>query len=128
MNLNRLQAYSLGAAQQVNTTPRETVESKQDDNKQTVQYEQKDPQAVLNSLDLMGKQNFVGIPQAIDPTKYLSQERIAEIEASMAVFESGVEEQAELLENEFGHLAPFANMSEADKLGMAAQSWEAAQE
>ena len=128
MNLDRLQAYSLGAAQQKNTVSRETIESKQDDQKQTAQYEQKDPQAVLNSLDLWGKQNLVGVTQTIDPTKYLSPERIAEIEASMGVFEAGVEEQAELLENEFGHLAPFANVSESDKLAMAAQSWAAANE
>ena len=61
MNLDRLQAYSLGAAQQKNTVSRETIESKQDDQKQTAQYEQKDPQAVLNSLDLWGKQNLVGV-------------------------------------------------------------------
>ncbi len=128
MNLNRLQSYSIGAAGQKSAVSRETVESKQDDQKQTAQYEQKDPQAVLDSLDLLGKQNMVGVTPTIDPTKYLSPERIAEIEASMGVFEAGVEEQAELLENEFGHLAPFANVSESDKLAMAAQSWAAANE
>ena len=128
MTLNRLQAYSLGAAQKQASVSRETVESKQDDQKQTAQYEQKDAQSVLNSLDLLGKQNLVNVTQTIDPTKYLSPERIADIEASMNTFELGVEEQAELLNSEFGHLAPFAGMSESDKMAMAAQSWAAANE
>ena len=128
MNIDRLTAYSLGVTQGTKGASQSEVESKKDDNKQSAQYKQKDPQAILNSLDLLGKQNMVNMTQAIKPEDYLSPERIAEIQASMGVFEYGVEAQAELLEQEFGHLGPYASMSEADKMAIAAQSWVASNE
>ena len=54
--------------------------------------------------------------------------RIAEIEASMGAFEYGVEAQLEQLNNEFGQLAPYSNMPEAEKVALAAQTWTAANE
>ena len=128
MNVNRLNLYSLGVAQKANKPSLAETESKKDDNKQTQQHAQADAQSVLNSLDLLGQQNKIGVTQTIDPTKYLSPERIAEIEASMGAFEYGVEAQLEQLNNEFGQLAPYSNMPEAEKVALAAQTWTAANE
>lgn len=59
----------------------------------------------------------------IDPSKYLSPERIADIQASMGVFEEGVAGQLKMLENEFGFLTEYSDLSSADKLEMAAKAY-----
>ncbi len=76
-------------------------------------------ESVMNALSLIGQQNLVHVasakPAAVDPAKYLSQERIASIENSMKTFEAGVEKYASAFKAEFG-------LSDGAAMELAAQT------
>jgi len=79
---------------------------------------------MMESLDAAAKWNAASLSvKPIDPSKYLTPERIADIEASMVVFDKGVKTHLGALKEEFGHLSEFDALSEADKLEMAAKSF-----
>ncbi len=63
------------------------------------------PDGVMNALGAMGAYNLISInkadTQAINPSDYLDEGRISDIEAMMAEFEAGVNEYAVVLEEEF---------------------------
>ncbi len=68
---------------------------------------QANPNNVLDALNVIGKQNIAMISvnnQEIDPAKYLSDDRIASIENSMAEFEKGVSKYSEAIKKEFGNV------------------------
>ena len=69
------------------------------------QVEHKDPKKVLDAMELAGSQNKViaGLNN-IDPTKYLSPERIKDIQKSMGDFEKGVKVNADAINQEFSGL------------------------
>ena len=77
------------------------------------------PEDVLSAMQNLGAYNFINVnkteAQTIDPTKYLSEERIAEIEAMMAEFDSGVEEVAAIIGKELPE-----DVSQATKNALAA--------
>ena len=56
-------------------------------------------------MNISAMQNMLNINKAeaknVDPTKFLSEERISDIEAMMAEFEAGVSEAANMIEAEF---------------------------
>ena len=62
------------------------------------------PENVLTAMQTLGAYNLVNVNKtdasAVDPTKYLSEERIADIEAMMAEFDDGVEELAVIIDEE----------------------------
>ena len=69
------------------------------------------PESILNALGVAGMQNLAFISKAdvqtINPSEFLSQERICDIEAAMEEFEKGVGLVAQTIEAEFpGALAP----------------------
>lgn len=83
-----------------------------------------DPKAVLDAMNARANYNVAGIGiNNIDPKKYLSPERMKDIEASMTQFTSGVDSHLEALNQEFGHLGEYTNLSETDKYEMAAKSF-----
>ena len=73
---------------------------------------------LLNAMDLVGLQNKPQIGSAgvkgVNPADFLSGDRISDIEAMMAEFESGVNGVADVIGQEF------PDMSEADKNALAA--------
>lgn len=77
--------------------------------KEQVKPENK-PQAeakdVLDAMSYLGAQNLVNVSGkiSVDPAKYLSDERIASIEESMALFEQEASRNAGLIKEEFGGL------------------------
>lgn len=89
----------------------------------TVAYEDKSSQ-ILDSLDLTAKYNAASLGfKQVEPSRYLTPERMADIEASMTVFNKGVKAHLSALNGEFGHLSEFSSLSEAEKLEMAAKSF-----
>lgn len=83
-----------------------------------------DPGKMMNALDVAGQYNAtnLGISQ-VDPRRYLSPERINEIEASMVKFEGGTQAHLAAFENEFGHLGEYSALNDSEKLEMAAKSF-----
>lgn len=83
------------------------------------------PDNVLAAMGLEGSYNMMNINKSnsldnVVPTKYLSEERISDIEAGMAEFETGVDEALEVLENEFPGM-----FTEEQKYALAAQIFAA---
>ena len=82
-------------------------DEKQEAPKASVSGEQKsiDSEALFNAMNIAGLQNKVQISQTgrkeINPSDYLDENRIADIEAMMGEFENGVDARADILENEF---------------------------
>ena len=74
----------------------------------------------FNALSFVSQQNMVQInrpeAQAVNPTEYLSEERISDIEAMMAEFDSGVSGVANTIEAEFPGV-----FDEASKNALAAR-------
>ena len=66
---------------------------------------QMDVDGMFNAMNIAGLQNKAQINRAetkmVNPSDYLSEERISEIEAMMAGFESGVNAVANTIEGEF---------------------------
>ena len=90
---------------------------------ETKTFEDKSAQ-VMDALGVAGQYNVATLGIAhTDPSKYLTPERIADIEASMVVFDKGVKTHYNALKDEFGHLSEFGSISEADKFEMAAKSF-----
>ena len=74
----------------------------------------------FEALDIQGAQNKAQInattKKEINPLDYLSQDRIDDIEAAMAGFENGVNQIANMIEQEFPNL-----FAEDKKYSLAAQ-------
>ena len=79
---------------------------------------------VLNSMALAGMQNQIqhGIA-TVNPSKYLTQERINEIAGSMIGFLGQTEKMKASFDEEFGHLPEYKNLSEDKKFEMVADAF-----
>lgn len=68
-----------------------------------------DPEAVFDTLNVQGEYNRANIVRTekkeINPSDYLSDERIADIEAMMDEFDNGVKVMAESIKAEFPSLS-----------------------
>lgn len=108
-----------GFYQKDNVKPQEK-EAAKETQKAPEKTESANPEKVLDALNLMGAQNFAQVQGklSVNPAKYLSDERISSIEASMADFEKGVNKYAEAIEAEFG-----SAFSEDTKLALAANAF-----
>ena len=106
VNQVRFGSYSIGNPQNG------SLRGKNKDAGETQQKQNLQPQAqtlsaeeMFNALSIMGAQNKASINKvdavAINPSDYLSDARMGEIEAMMAEFENGVNEVAEVIEQEF---------------------------
>ena len=129
MNIGRTNAYSVSNA--AFNKQAANVENKEA-NKVTVQSEGNQGKHanaldVLNAMDIMGKQNVKGL-NMINPAKYLTPERIADIQASMAKFEAGVSAQQKVVAEELAGTPQYEKLSEADKLAFAAHAYVASEE
>ena len=58
----------------------------------------------------------------INPAKYLSQERINDIQTSMGKYENNVESVLSAMDSEFSGVSAWENLSDARKLALAAKS------
>jgi len=119
VNLNLAKPLSYGQVE-----AKKSEDAKQSEQKADVQLTPRDSEQILNALGFMGLAARAqhGL-DTVDPKKYLSPDRIADIEKSMQTFESGVTKQMTNLEREFGFLAEYSSPSDADKLEMAAKAF-----
>ena len=103
------------------------VEKKEDEknnvaeNKAPVQQEGKkvDSEAIYSAMQLSAAQNkavVLGNALTIDPKKYLDDESIARIQASMGDFENSVEDMTNVIK------AEFPGLSEAQAAALAAKA------
>ena len=65
-----------------------------------------DPNKVLDALSFIGAQNFVKVAEKtpVNPSDFLSDDRIKNIEDSMKLFEEGTEKYADVIKAEFGNV------------------------
>ena len=98
----------------------EANETQQNTTAQAQNAQDFDEKNFFNALNFVSQQNMVQInrPQtmAVEPTNYLSEERISDIEAMMAEFDSGVSNIANTIEAEFPEV-----FDEASKNALAAR-------
>ena len=77
------------------------------------------PDSLLNAMGTMSAYNMISInkseAQAVNPSDYLDEGRISDIEAMMAEFEAGVDEIALSIEDEFPEM-----FSQEQKYALAA--------
>ncbi len=119
VNQVRFGNYTVGNSNQ--KSPKKEEKSAQESNAQVSPSETKsvDREDLLNAMNMIGLQNrpqinSVGLKE-VDPTEFLSEERITDIEALMAEFEAGVNNTADIIGKEF------PEMSEANKNALAAR-------
>lgn len=125
VNNVRIGNSSIGNSYSKNAKPKKDELT---DATQTQQQQTKssyNPDNVLAAMGLEGAYNMMNINKSnsldnVDPTKYLSEERISDIEAGMAEFETGVNEALLVLENEFPGM-----FTEEQKYALAAQIFAA---
>lgn len=94
------------------------AEEKKEPEKAQVNVEYKAPEEVMNALSLSGAQNkaLLGV-NMVDPTKYLTPDRIKSIETSMGVFDSKVQNTKAAIEK----LPELNALNEASKLELASE-------
>ena len=106
VNNVRFGNYSIGNSQSGNAKGSEGQVDKNDTNSAQQQTQSSyDPNNVLTAMGNMGAYNMISInkseAQAVNPSDYLDDGRISDIEAMMAEFEAGVDEIALSIEDEF---------------------------
>jgi len=105
VNQVRFGNYSIGNPK--GGSPRKSEENTNETQAQTQAQltSSANPKDVMDALGLAGMQNLAFVSKAeakeINPSDYLSEERISDIEAMMAEFEAGVETAANTIEAEF---------------------------
>ena len=119
VNQVRFGNYTIG-----NSTPKNKKGEKKPEQEAQPQIQQSQANStnredVLNAMDMIALQNKPQVNStgvnSVDPTEFLNEERIADIEAMMAEFEAGVNAAAQVIGEEFPEL------SEANKNALAAR-------
>ena len=110
INQVRFGNYTIGNPTQRNNQKDETTAQEE----QQPQVAQEPSRSVsgddlLSAMDMVSLQNRPQInstgTKGVDPTEFLNEERIADIEAMMAEFESGVNAAAQVIGEEFPELS-----------------------
>ncbi|HIQ88346.1 TPA: hypothetical protein IAA68_00800 [Candidatus Galligastranaerophilus faecipullorum] len=85
------------------------------------QNEAKDPDAIFDAMQMSAIQNkAIAFGKFINPRDYLSEDRIKDIEASMGTFAGAAESAKAQMDVEFKGVSAYENLSDAQKLAMAA--------
>ena len=84
--------------------------------------EAKDPDAIFDAMQMSAIQNkAIAFGKFINPREYLSEDRIKDIEASMGTFAGATESAKAAMDTEFKGISAYENLTEAQKLAMAAK-------
>ncbi len=124
VNQVRFGNYTIGGGFQTGNKRSESKEEKASKNQVLNQNQNKtqNPDTMLNAMNLAGIQNKAQITlthnNQVNPTDYLDESRINDIEAMMAEFEAGVSQAATIIENDFPN-----TFSPQQKLMLAAQAF-----
>ena len=119
----RIGNYSIGNPQGGATRKSESEAGETQTQNQQAQGQNFDVDNYFSALGMVGAQNMAFISKTDkvpNPSDYLSDERISDIEAMMAEFDSGVESYANTIEAEFPGM-----FDEASKNALAAQIFAA---
>ena len=123
VNQVRFGNYSIGNHQAQTKKENKELDEKSKQEVKTGKGSEKSPEGVMDALSIAGMQNMAQVnivaKKEVNPTDYLSNERVADIEAMMADFELGVNQIADVLEDEFPGM-----LSDEKKLALAAQIFE----
>ena len=122
MDINKVTfgEFSIGAKQ--SRTQKEEQKEEATENKGIAEeFESIDAEAFLNAMDIAGIQNKAQISRTerkqVNPSDFLDETRIADIEAMMGKFEDGVGVVANAIEREFpGFFAPDTKNALAAKI------------
>ncbi len=109
INQVRFGNYSIG-----NSGARQAREEKADESKAEELRKESistfNPDKMLDAMETQGLQNLAQVnlvsKKEVNPAEFLSEDRIADIEAMMGEFEIGVNKIADVLEEEFPMLSP----------------------
>ena len=83
--------------------------------------ESKDPEAIFEAMQMSAIQNkAIAFGKFVNPKDYLSEDRIKDIETSMGAFEGNTETIKAAMDTEFKGVSAWENLSDAQKLAMAA--------
>ena len=86
------------------------------------QTDAKSPDAIFDAMQVSAMQNkAIAFGKFINPREYLSEDRIKDIEASMGTFAGATESAKAAMDTEFKGISAYENLSEAQKLAMAAK-------
>lgn len=126
MALDDVSKITLGMLNNVSLNGKQEDKKQVDEGKQQPvkpQVKHKNPDNIMDALALSGFQNktILGL-NTVDPTKYLSEERIHDIEKSMGLFEQKIQNNLAAIDSELGGLA--GELSDSYKLNLAAQMIE----
>lgn len=122
MSVNRVNLGSQSIANssyyQTEKSKQEASETQQNVSAQAQNLQNFDENDFYNALSFISQQNMVQINHSkpVNPSDYLSEERISDIEAMMAEFDSGVSGIANTIEAEFPEV-----FDEAAKNALAAK-------
>lgn len=99
---------------------KQSEEQKAEVNQDAPKKETVNADKMLDAMSLIGAQNFIGVQNKaeVNPAKFLTEDRISDIESSMAMFEQGVETYADAIKAEFGNA-----ISEAEVYSLAAKAF-----
>ena len=123
INNVRIGNYSIGNPQGGAARKSESEAGETQTQNQQAQSQNFDVDNYFNALGMVGAQNMAFISKTDkvpNPSDYLSDERISDIEAMMAEFDFGVESYANTIEAEFPGM-----FDEASKNALAAQIFAA---
>ena len=115
-----LSALNASMLKQKTQENEETVKKDENEQAKAQVTDHKSPNDILDAMALSGSQNqaVLGLKK-VDPTQYLSPERIQDIQESMGVFEQGVQANLAAINQEFGDMGN--DLSESYKYELAAQ-------
>ena len=109
INQVRFSNFSIG-----NSSARQAKEEKADENKAEELRKESistfNPEKMLDAMETQGLQNLAQVnmvsKKEVNHAEFLTEDRIADIEAMMGDFEAGVGKIADVLEDEFPMLSP----------------------
>ena len=104
VNQVRFGDYSIGSPKPGLNKGNDKAENNLPETKQGNGYKEMNPDAMFSAMALAGMHNKAQINvsnKEVNPADYLSPERIADIEATMAGFEAGVNEAVDVINADF---------------------------
>lgn len=123
INQVRFGNYSIGSNQTSAKKNNDKLNEQAKEEVKTQVAQEKSADGVMSALNIAGMQNLAQVnvvaKKEVNPTDYLSEDRIADIEAMMGGFELGVNQIADVIEDEFPGM-----LSNEQKMALAAQIFD----
>ncbi len=109
INQVRFGNFSVGSSNARQTKQEKSEESKAEESRKE-SISTFSPEKMLGAMEAQGLQNLAQVnvvsKKEVNPAEFLTEDRIADIEAMMGEFENGVSKVADVLEEEFPMMSP----------------------